>query len=562
MASPDNRKTPRIATPNVMVRVSTAERFRAAYLRDLSEGGLFIKTDKPLPLGREVTIDLLPPGFTLPLRLGAVVVRQGGAAGPGMGVSFQNLDPTAQEALRSVIASYANAAVPPNLPGPPRPDAARDLEVLLEQYAILKNTLETRDRELGAERTRREEASQRALKLAEDLEAQRTQADRSASNSPTPELQIALGEKQAELADARMRISELEGSLEAYQTEVQVLEEDDANSRRLASALAQEKLLLSEQAQRLSSELEHERKIARDRLGELEARLQMSDSAAREIIRSMQTDLDARQLAVTQHGTKASALEAQLNEQLSRQTTFDAELRALRTENTSLSHRLTHAEAAGKDATGRLERLKTKERELRELLAAVSARAVPAPGSADRAEADPDEVVIENGSSTPPEQTEAVAAALGAPDAVGLPQASAPVAPAEPQTATMPQTAAVPEPAGAPRASLPPSEEDLPEFDLNEDVDLSAEFPPAAADYPVITASEFERRLRANDELKKMAGFDDLRTGDDGMQKVKGLLEAGERFSELMVLGRGVVTPPQLLELLFKLHQAGVLTFR
>jgi hypothetical protein len=42
---------------------------------------------------------------------------------------------------------------------------------------------------------------------------------------------------------------------------------------------------------------------------------------------------------------------------------------------------------------------------------------------------------------------------------------------------------------------------------------------------------------------------------------VKGLLEAGSRFSELMVLGRGTVTPPELLAALVVLLDDGAVRF-
>ena len=42
---------------------------------DLSDGGLFVRTDKPLPVGREVVVDLLPPGWSSPLRLTGTVTN-------------------------------------------------------------------------------------------------------------------------------------------------------------------------------------------------------------------------------------------------------------------------------------------------------------------------------------------------------------------------------------------------------------------------------------------------------------------------------------------------------
>jgi uncharacterized protein (TIGR02266 family) len=505
-----------------MVRISTAERFRAAYLRDLSEGGLFIKTDRPLPLGREVVIDLLPPGFTVPLRLAATVVRQGEPNAPGMGVRFGELEVSIKEALRALISSYEQAAVAPSVPAQAPVSTNRDLEALLEQYAILKNDLEARDKELATERGRHDEASHRAVKLADELEALRNHTEREPGAAPD-EIHTALGEKEVELTEARMRISELEGDLEAYRSEVQVLEEDDANSRRLAATLAQEKLALIEESERLTAELEAERHVAQERLRDLETQLQASDSEAKEIIHSMQSDLDARQMTAAQQGTKAATLEAQVKEHAARQATFDTELKALRLENVSLTARVSQSDKALKDANERIEKARRTERELRELLSSVSSRpAAPAP------------------------------AARAAP----------------PQTEV---TIDLDEPADAlpPAAALRPADE-FPDFDVQEDLDAPLSLPPPPPPPPppriggsqTLTAPEFEKRLRANAELKKTPTFDDHVCNDDAMNKVKGLLEAGERLTELMVLGRGLVTPPQLLEVLFKLHVAGVIVFR
>lgn len=519
-----------------MVRVATAERFRSSYLKDLSEGGLFIKTSKPLPIGREAVIDLLPPGFTSPLRLTATVVRHGPDDAPGMGVRFAELTPENREALRALIQSYESAAVPPNLPAATA-DPTRDLEALLEQYSILRTMLEARDRELAAERGRHEDVSQRALKLAADLEAAQLRPEGGPSSSELRELHASLSEKEAELTEARMRISELEGSLQAYQSEVQVLEQDDANSRRLASALAHEKIVIGKEAERLAAELTRERQASQHQLRELQERLSASDTAAKEIISLMQEDLDAKQLAVNRTSGKTSTLEAQLAEQVARQASFDAELKSLRTQNTALMARAGQAERAGQEAGARLERMRIKERELRALLAAVGS-----PGKAEE-----DEVVIKD---------EAPAAAPD-PDPVTVPAMFALQPPRSSDTAVEFAT---------PEAVAPSTPVELPEFDVAEaeevDLSISMDSSPGRAPFETLSRAEFEKRLRANEELTRTPRFDSHEPRDAEEKDVKGLLEAGLRFSELMVLGRGLVTPPQLLEVLFRLHEVGVITYR
>src|SRR5262252_6010091 len=71
----DRRQHDRVRAPRILVRVPSIDKFRAHYLRDLSAGGLFIRTEKILPVGTEVDIELVPPGLDRPLTLHARVAR-------------------------------------------------------------------------------------------------------------------------------------------------------------------------------------------------------------------------------------------------------------------------------------------------------------------------------------------------------------------------------------------------------------------------------------------------------------------------------------------------------
>lgn len=68
--------------------------FFADYTRNISKGGTFIRTDKPLPIGTEFRFVLAVPKLQAPLELrGKVqwIVRPtdaGGDAEPGMGIGF------------------------------------------------------------------------------------------------------------------------------------------------------------------------------------------------------------------------------------------------------------------------------------------------------------------------------------------------------------------------------------------------------------------------------------------------------------------------------------------
>lgn len=80
--------------------------FIADYTRDLSHGGLFIETERPLPVGEQCLFTLHVPKLDAPIALrGAVrrVVEPGGEAPAGMGVELVFDDDEERRALRQVV---------------------------------------------------------------------------------------------------------------------------------------------------------------------------------------------------------------------------------------------------------------------------------------------------------------------------------------------------------------------------------------------------------------------------------------------------------------------------
>jgi Tfp pilus assembly protein PilZ len=68
----------------------------AEYLDNLRKGGCFVKTDRPLPIGRDCQIELRAPGLEPPLVLDGVVTWSsadlpvlGPGQAPGMGIEYQ-----------------------------------------------------------------------------------------------------------------------------------------------------------------------------------------------------------------------------------------------------------------------------------------------------------------------------------------------------------------------------------------------------------------------------------------------------------------------------------------
>ncbi len=72
---------------------------------DLSEGGVCVHTDEPLPVGKVVTLGFYTPGSARPIRAEAEVVWVSCDDEPGsMGLKFVNLDEEGGEAIREYAA--------------------------------------------------------------------------------------------------------------------------------------------------------------------------------------------------------------------------------------------------------------------------------------------------------------------------------------------------------------------------------------------------------------------------------------------------------------------------
>jgi type IV pilus assembly protein PilZ len=97
--------------------------FFADYTRNISKGGTFIRTDKPLPIGTEFRFVLQVPKLEAPLELrGKVqwIVRIGDDAaaidpGPGMGIGFVYDSEADRERVESVVESLMVESLGPVL---------------------------------------------------------------------------------------------------------------------------------------------------------------------------------------------------------------------------------------------------------------------------------------------------------------------------------------------------------------------------------------------------------------------------------------------------------------
>lgn len=105
MSRQNTRQAPR-APIELKVEYRRLNAFIADYTHDLSRGGLFIKTERPLDEGTECLFTLHVPSLAEQIALRGVVRRvvpPGGEAEAGMGVELIFDDEDERKALRTVV---------------------------------------------------------------------------------------------------------------------------------------------------------------------------------------------------------------------------------------------------------------------------------------------------------------------------------------------------------------------------------------------------------------------------------------------------------------------------
>jgi type IV pilus assembly protein PilZ len=108
----DRREHPRFKAPDCTVDYSDGENFLFAYIDNISEMGIFIRSDDPLPVGTHLLLRFaLRPASRLELEGEVVwvnVVRSDGShINPGMGVRFLGLTLDQREMLVEMVRTVA-----------------------------------------------------------------------------------------------------------------------------------------------------------------------------------------------------------------------------------------------------------------------------------------------------------------------------------------------------------------------------------------------------------------------------------------------------------------------
>lgn len=106
----ERRQYPRVRGQGVAAHLRTSEGQTSAIVENLSAGGIFLRTPRPLPLGSMVELDLVRPGLkrSISVRGRVVLVVDSDTAAtsgkaPGMGIQFFPIKEGARDRLGLVL---------------------------------------------------------------------------------------------------------------------------------------------------------------------------------------------------------------------------------------------------------------------------------------------------------------------------------------------------------------------------------------------------------------------------------------------------------------------------
>lgn len=105
----DERRSEPRAPIELKVEYKRLNSFFADYTRNISKGGTFIRTERPLPIGTEFIFELTVPKLEKPLRLRGkvqwiVTSEQATPDGePGMGIGFVYATEAEREAIENIV---------------------------------------------------------------------------------------------------------------------------------------------------------------------------------------------------------------------------------------------------------------------------------------------------------------------------------------------------------------------------------------------------------------------------------------------------------------------------
>lgn len=90
----------------VRVDYQTVDEFFSEFARNINEGGLFVESETPHPLGTRVELQFQLPGSDEPVQVSGSVVRTSSGSGsepPGMGIEFDILDGETRQRVDQLV---------------------------------------------------------------------------------------------------------------------------------------------------------------------------------------------------------------------------------------------------------------------------------------------------------------------------------------------------------------------------------------------------------------------------------------------------------------------------
>ena len=104
----ERRASPRA---DIVVRVNyqNVDSLFSEFARNINDGGLFVETETPQPVGTKVELEFKLPGADQPIKVVGNVVRAVSAdqgesnAAAGMGIEFENLDSDVRQQINEII---------------------------------------------------------------------------------------------------------------------------------------------------------------------------------------------------------------------------------------------------------------------------------------------------------------------------------------------------------------------------------------------------------------------------------------------------------------------------
>jgi uncharacterized protein (TIGR02266 family) len=276
----ERREHVRQKVSRVEVRIASRESLKASYLRDLSLGGLFVRSRQPLATGTHVVVELSVEQRPA-VRLRGEVVRQeqnSDGTSRGFGVRFSTVDDETRVALETILAEHREPAPPPQ----PQERAALEAEL-----AEARGTLEAYEEAMALLR-------ESEMDLAQRLEA--AEAERGVLVNVAHELQSKVTELEKERTTLTLNVAALVDRLARGEAETKALRDSSA---RIAAEL---KAARAQVAQHANA---HDEEVAR-----LAKELELETAKSAELQATWDAEVKALRTQLEQHG--GAALRAEL----------------------------------------------------------------------------------------------------------------------------------------------------------------------------------------------------------------------------------------------------------